>query len=109
MAPLADPVPDGSAIGLARDAPTIVERLDAPETFAAVRETHLPVGVYRLTDATGVRLLAVGPDPAEHGSAFAGESAPTALAAPEPAPADRPYTALVAILVLAAELFVAPL
>ena len=109
MAPLADPVPDGSPIELARDVPTIIERLDAPETFAAMRETRLPVGVYRLTGPAGARLLAVGPDPAEHGSALVGEGAPAVEAAPEPTTPARPLAVLVAILVLAAELFVAPL
>jgi hypothetical protein len=108
MVPAADPVPEASAIELAKDAPTIVERLDVPDTFAALRETHLPVGVYRLTDPAGSRLVAVGSDPREHGSAIAGEDAPLAPVAPAPETARPSMAALLAILVLAAELFVAP-
>jgi len=107
--PAADPFREASPIELAKDVPTIVERLDVPDTFAALRTTHLPVGVYRLTDPIGSRLVAVGPDPQEHGSAIAGEDAPVVAAAPALETADRSLAALFAILVLAAELFVAPL
>ncbi len=109
MVQAADPVPEASAIALAKDVPTIVERLDAPDTFAALRETHLPVGIYRLTDPTGSRLVAVGPDPLEHGSSVAGEGGPEAPEAPVPETGHRSFAALLAILLLAAELFVAPL
>jgi hypothetical protein len=109
MVPAADPVPEGSPIELAKDAPTIIERLDVPDTFAALRETRLPVGIYRLTDQTGSRLVAVGPDPREHGSSVEGESAPIVVAMPAPESGDPSYAALLAVLVLAAELFVAPL
>ena len=108
MAPATDPVLEASSIELAKDVPTIVERLDVPDTFAAQRATHLPVGVYRLTDPAGTRLLAVGPDPAEHGSSIAGEDAPVATAAPALESRHRSVVALLAVLVLAAELFVAP-
>src|SRR6185295_16309771 len=109
MVPATDPVPETSPIELGKDAPTIIERLDVPDTFAALRATHLGVGVYRLTDPSGSRLVAVGPDPLEHGSAIAGEGAPAAPAL-SVSETDHPsFAALLAILVLAAELFVAPL
>jgi hypothetical protein len=109
MPPVGDPVHEASVIELARDVPTIIERLDVPDTFVALRETRLPVGVYRLTEPTGSRLLAVGPDPARYGSAHAGEGPPAVSPAPEPETPGGPIAVIVAILVLAAELFVAPL
>jgi hypothetical protein len=104
-----DPVPEASPIALGRDVPTIVERLDVPDTFVAMRETRLPVGIYRLTEPTGPRLVAVAPDPLEHGSPMAGEDAPVAPAVATSESRDPSVAAWVAILLLAAELFVAPL
>jgi Ca-activated chloride channel homolog len=109
MAPLADPVSDGSPVELAGDAPTIIERLDAPGATVALRQTRLPVGVYRLTEPSGSRLLAVGPDPSEHGSPIAGEAPSATAPVPAAAPGHPSLLALAAVIVLFAELFVAPL